>query len=676
MYLLKKQNRKPSSHSTVLVTPSLVELQTALPMSGVNDLQGIDLETRGTDPTLPDSEIVGIGVANEHRSVFVDLCSADPATIDYLRNYLVASTRLVAFNVMFDGSFLYKFCGRWLAWEADSFGLFKHLSTEGFDGQRWNLETMQLEFLGWPVSNKGALEQALAERKLTKADMWQLPPAILGPYCAQDAEAALQGYEELAKVCREMQFTATMDWHRREFMDMARLLVIQQHAGITVDVDALRSYLEELDDRIGITLEEFETHPQVAPVIAEYNALVAVEHAKKEPPKLTKQGKVSARWQAWDAAKSNLPKFNSNSKKQLAWLFYEKLGMKITRRTETKQPSVDKKTLPSLGEPGKLLAKYAKLVKEQGYVIKCLRVVREDGRLHPQFRWPGTLTGRPAGGGGFNMLQQPKTGGYLRCLKAAPGKKLVQADFSALEPTILAEFSQCPSMLRIYGEGQPVNDIYLFTACNLGSLGKKIRQYYDPENPTVEGIEAAKKHCKTERNVAKTLTLAVNYSARPKSIHESLVLAGVDMTRAEVDRMYWDYWRLYSGVKQFDTMLRDVWSSNGGYIINGGGHPTAVAHDKLKDILNRFCQSTANVFLCMYVSRIYRRCAERGIELTPWLCNFYDETIGECAAEDAEKVADIYRECLAEMNAELDMTIKLKAEPMIADNLAEIKGAV
>jgi DNA polymerase I-like protein with 3'-5' exonuclease and polymerase domains len=643
-------------------------------MSGTDRLQAIDLETRGTDATHPDSAIVGIGVSNECRSVYVDMRSLSNLSSGYLRDYLEQSKRLIAFNVIFDASFLYRYCGKWLAWEADTYGLFKQLSSEGFTGQRWNLETLQKDVLGWPSSNKDVLAAALAERKLGKGDMWQLPPEILGPYCAQDAEAALQGHKYLTQVCRDNKFDALLDYHRNEFMDMARLMVTQQHAGITVDVESLQSHMTELGVKISHTMQKFHEHSQVAPVIARFNETQLAEYRAKEPEKNTKDGKVSARWQAWSERAANVPKFNCNSKKQLAWLLYDQLGMKVYKKTKGGIPAVDKKVLPSLGEPGKILTAYSKLVKEQGYVTKCLSVVR-DGKIYPQFRWPGTVTGRPSGGGGFNMLQQPKTKGYLQCLKAGPGKKLVQVDFSALEPTILAEFSQCPAMLSIYGEGRPENDIYLFNACHMGALGDEIRKYYDPVNPSRAGIEAAKKHCKKQRDISKLVTLSSAYGAGASSIYEGLMLAGVDIKLAEVKAALQNYWQLYRGVKQFEVQLLDMWRQNDGWIINGAGLPMTIAQQSTKDILNRFCQGTAGAFITMYVRRVYQRCTERGIQLTPWLPNFYDETIGECDEKDAEAAAQIYRECLVELNEFLGMTINLKGEPQIADNLAEIKGA-
>ena len=191
--ILQRQNLSPREPAAILVRPSVEELQRWLPLDGAE--WSADIETKGTDATDPDSRIVGIGFANDRYCLYVDLEFMEAEPRAYLREFLLQAP-LNGFNIFFDGAFLQQWTGRWLNWTQDLYGLFKQLSGEGWPGQKWTLKVAQTDVLGWDQSNKATLEAVLKERGLTKADMWQVEPAILGAYCAADADSTwqLRGY--------------------------------------------------------------------------------------------------------------------------------------------------------------------------------------------------------------------------------------------------------------------------------------------------------------------------------------------------------------------------------------------------------------------------------------------------------------------------------------------------
>jgi DNA polymerase-1 len=365
--------------------------------------------------------------------------------------------------------------------------------------------------------------------------------------------------------------------------------------------------------------------------------------------------------------------FNVNSKQMLGWLLYDKLGNPVLVFTETGRPAVSRKVLPSLGEPGKLLSKYNLYKKRLGYVEAMIAKTARDGILHPQFNSVGTVTGRLGGSGGLNMQQMPKVAEFLAALRARPGHKLVQADAEALEPVILAEFSQDATLLKLYGPNAKPNDIYLFVGAKLPGLGDAIRKYYDPDDPTPEGITTAKEHCKKERAVAKIVVLAANYNAGPLKIQETLKFAGIDLTVPEVRKIHLAYWRLFSGVKRFEEKLHDMWTVRSGWIPSILGTPICVDAEYVKDIVNRFCQTSGHQVLQLWISHIARLREERGVTMYPWLVDFHDETIWEVPEDQAEAAAQILREALVATNEEIAMGIPIKGPPMIVDNLAQIK---
>lgn len=188
----------------------------------------------------------------------------------------------------------------------------------------------------------------------------------------------------------------------------------------------------------------------------------------------------------------------------------------------------------------------------------------------------------------INITQQPKTQGYLECWKPRPGFRLINSDLSSIEPVVLTAASGDESLYKIYGPGQPPNDIYLFVAAHITGLDK-VREYYDPDNPTKESIKLAKQHCNHERQISKKVTLAANYLAGPNKIHQELTLAGIKITLEEVRKIHRDYWQLFEGVAEFREYLEEVWEDNGGWILDCLGCPITVAPHLKKDLVNRFC---------------------------------------------------------------------------------------
>jgi len=468
----------------------------------------VDLETCGTDATDPSTFIAGIGFANSDHSFYVDVRTLPAGTEQYLKHCLIQS-ELIAFNVMFDGCFLARYTGQWNNWIGCSYGLFKQLSSEGYEGQSWSLDTAIDGVLGWEVNNKKIMEAALKERKLTKATMYQLPIDILGLYCAQDADAAWQLWNYLMDVAKP--YSQLIKYHSEDFLNLVKLVAEQQFRGIYIDRDKLFAHHADLAQRIYTSMQSFLSHSSVSPHIEAFNTEVLAAWKAAEPSPKTALGKPSARHEAWfKRGETLLTKlgFNPNSKQQLGWLFFEKLGYKPLSKTPTGRPVIDKKTLPFLGEPGKILVAYNKSIKEQGYVSRLVEKSEASSQLHPQFNSVGTITGRLGGSGGFNLQQQPKSKGYLSCLVARPGHKLVQADLQAVEPVVLAEVSRDPILWSIYGPDAKPNDVYLFIAGKIPAIGANILKYYDPDNPTPEGISQAKKHCKRDRQIAKTLQLS------------------------------------------------------------------------------------------------------------------------------------------------------------------------
>jgi hypothetical protein len=249
----------------------------------------------------------------------------------------------------------------------------------------------------------------------------------------------------------------------------------------------------------------------------------------------------------------------------------------------------------------------------------------------------------------------------------------------AIEPVVLAEYSQDPTLMRLYGPNAKPNDVYLYNAAHISVWSKLIREVYDPLNPTPESLSLAKKQFKTIRSVSKVVHLAKQYGAGSFKIYQTLLeneIVGDDgkpLPRSTVDTICADWDELYSGIKQFEQKLLGEWEFNRGWIYNGVYRPICVHESMVKDILNRYCQSTGHDILLLMLRFINQERKARGIKMYPWICDYHDETIWEVEERDAERAMQLFKDAFKFINETLKPVIPIKGSFLTCDNLADIK---
>ncbi|MCP9456099.1 MAG: DNA polymerase I, partial [Nitrospira sp.] len=163
--------------------------------------------------------------------------------------------------------------------------------------------------------------------------------------------------------------------------------------------------------------------------------------------------------------------FNINSPKQLAAVLFDKLGLKPIRKTKTGY-STDEDTLTQLATQHELPAQilnYRSLSKLKSTYVDALPelIHPETKRLHTSLNQTVAATGRLSSTDP-NLQNIPVKGEYgLRIREAfiAPkGHHLLCADYSQIEPRILAHLSQDPRLLAIFAKGE---DIHMATAMEI-----------------------------------------------------------------------------------------------------------------------------------------------------------------------------------------------------------------
>ncbi|MGH9417211.1 MAG: DNA polymerase I [Terriglobales bacterium] len=164
-------------------------------------------------------------------------------------------------------------------------------------------------------------------------------------------------------------------------------------------------------------------------------------------------------------------RFNLNSPQQLAHVLFEKMGLPAPpRRGKTRAFSTAQDVLEGLtGYPVvPPLLEYRQLSKlKSTYVDALPPLAGPDGRLRTHWNIAGSATGRLASSNPNlqNIPIRTELGRSIRAaFVAAPGYRLLAADYSQIELRLLAHLSQDPLLLAAYRQGQ---DIHALTAAEV-----------------------------------------------------------------------------------------------------------------------------------------------------------------------------------------------------------------
>ncbi len=573
--------------------------------------------------------------------------------------------------------------------------------------------------------------------RIDKSKMHLAPTEILSKYCMLDAEATYLLYTEHFAPLMST-WPGLWDFHVNEFVHLVKLLSKQYLDGLALDISQLNTHKANLNDKLLDLNNQIRNHSDCSKYIVEYENLLQQplwdaepeQYLKRkplppEPPRHTKNGKSSKTWENWFVRKyqyeTTMPptsknwvkwnekietintsdeyKFNPQGDKHVAWLMYERMyKWKITKPfvdvksrgtvlltsesgrkvelelTKTGKLPIDETALMQMGDIGKLLNEYSITQKELSMLNTYTDLSSIDGLLHPNFRAPGTITGRLSSND-INVQQISKTEGTLSCFIPREGYVWVDVDVNSLEQVVLAHLSQDNKLMELYGPGAKNNDVYLYVASHIPGLKEPIFAIgYRPNNPTQESVDYAKKSCKRQRDISKTITLGSSYGAGPKKLHKTLVLSGIDITLQEVYSIHKAYHQLFSGVNRYYETLKHEWASNRGYVSSPLGHPISVDESKLKDIGNRVIQKTGHDIHTMWVYLFTELLDKEQIEWYPVILDWHDQSIVECRPQDAERVKQIMSvDSFAKLNAQLKWSVQFKGHGNIVNNLAEAK---
>lgn len=375
-------------------------------------------------------------------------------------------------------------------------------------------------------------------------------------YCHRDVLTTAELYQELDRRLEEMLWK---DYFWDEEVPFTGVLVDMECAGLPVDVQANEKLRAEL--KLKAAEQEAALHnslgyevnlaspKQLASVLFEKVWLqpAALKHGldlrKSElVSTLVKDGHLETAAQAAiypervDALKDKLVanavpegfEVQRAGREIVHGAYYRKgLGLKKTEKSEKSGlPSTSTSALLTTHPDNEFIRDLLEYRKTQKVISTYLDVFSEqvhNGRLYGHFSQTGTVTGRLSSSGP-NLQNIPRRGDLGEKVRSLFKGNLIVGDHSQLEVRLAAHFSQDPKLLDIYRNDR---DIYCETASAV--FGRKVKKG-DPE-----------------RDVAKTLVLALNYGAGASKLAQTLCINGTPTTRSDAQGYLDELKELYSG---------------------------------------------------------------------------------------------------------------------------------
>jgi DNA polymerase-1 len=356
--------------------------------------------------------------------------------------------------------------------------------------------------------------------------------------------------------------------------------------------------------------------------------------------------------------------FNPDSPKQLADVLFNKLKLRVIKKTKT-GASTDVEVLEKLSDEHpvpKLILEYRSLVKLKNTYLDNLGeyINPRTGRIHGSFNQTGAATGRLSMSDPNlqNIPIRTDEGRRIR-LAFVPGDReknvLLTADYSQIELRILAHLSGEPGLLRAFEADE---DIHRAVAAEvfgtpLDQVTREQRGYAKTINfGIVYGVSAFGLARRIEGlNVRSAQELIDSYNKRFPKIHEFL--------RACVDHA-----QNHGYVKTILGRRRPVPDINSGVI--------QMRNAAERVAINSVVQGSAADLIKIAMVRVHRRLKD---EQRPsrLLLQVHDELVLETPKTAAESEAAMVKQEMVSAGEKLSLKVPLKVEAGWAANWGESK---
>ncbi len=473
-----------------------------------------------------------------------------------------------------------------------------------------NLDSMALRHLG---IKKMPTEELIGKGK-TQISMADVEEDKLARYAAEDADCTLRLVRFFEPQLEEMELRPLFD---EVEMPLVPVLGDMERAGVGLDADYLKKISNELTDI------------------------------------------------AWDLAQEIQEiageRFNLKSPKQLGPILFEKLDIakgskKRPRRTRNGSYSTDAKALEPYADlpiVSKLL-EYREVTKLQSTYVDALpgMIHKKTGRIHSSFNQAVAATGRLSSNDPNlqNIPIRTELGRRIRkAFVAAPGHKLISADYSQIELRLMAHLSGDPALNEVYQNG---GDIHTETASRM--FGLKIDEV-----------------TRDQRGSAKAINFGILYGMGPQRLASDLKIS-----MNEAREFLAAYFREFPGVKEFQNQAVET-ARREGFVMTllgrrrsipdiNSGSPMLRANSE-NVAKNTPVQGTAADLIKVAMIRIHRRLIDEKLA-TKMILQVHDELVFEAPTAEVESVKALVCE---EMERALDLAVPIVADVGVGDDWLE-----
>jgi DNA polymerase-1 len=238
-----------------------------------------------------------------------------------------------------------------------------------------------------------------------------------------------------------------------------------------------------------------------------------------------------------------------------------------------------------------------------------------------------------------------------RAFVAAPGNKLVAADYSQLELRLLAHITQDEVMLEAFQNGDDIHD-------------RTARLVFGAK--TDEELKEA-------RRFAKIVNFAIAYAIEPWGLSQR-----VGISRQEARKVIDDYYATYKGVRRYMEEV-PVRAREHGYVrsLYGRIRPLAGINDRNANIrksaereaINMPIQGTASDIVKIAMLHVEEELRREAVP-AQMLMQVHDELLVECPESETDRVVAILRR---EMESAVQLDVPLIADIGVGDNWMDAK---
>jgi DNA polymerase-1 len=509
------------------------------------------------------------------------------------------------------------------------------LARNGLRASPLAFDTMLAEWLCDPASRSLGLKslawirlgvemtdiETLIGRGKNQRSMAEVPVAEVAPYAAADAEICLRLLPILEKELKEKNQTKLF---QELEMPLIPILAQMEMTGIRLDIDFLRQFSEELQERM-----------------AEIEAQIFKEAGSQ---------------------------FNINSTQQLSTVLFEDLKLEPpdrARRTSSGHYSTAASVLEDLHDEHPIvdhILAFREIAKIKSTYADALpqEVNPQTGRVHTSFNQTGSVTGRLASSNPNlqNIPVRTEIGREIRrAFIAESGHTLLSVDYSQIELRIVAHISEDKAMLQAFRDDQ---DIHSATAA------------------AIFGVEPGDVSPNLRRR-AKAINFGLIYGMSPFGLTRT-----TDLTLAEAENFVKAYFDRFPGVQRYLQETQEKVKKDG-YVstllgrrryfpqLAAGAAVSEQARARaIREAINAPIQGTAADIIKIAMIRLPQALREQKLE-ADMLIQVHDELVLECPQSELSKTTAVVQKIMQDA---FELRVPLKTDAKAGVTWASMKPVV